>query len=88
MSHKNEVWETSKWFISGAVSGMSNTLAGHPFDTLKVRLQTEGMHGRFNGVIDCFRKTVQTEGWKGLYKGMSPPFFGMGIINMCKFFVC
>jgi len=53
---KQNVWETSKWFISGAISGVANTLAGHPFDTLKVRLQTEGTTGRFNGVLDCLKK--------------------------------
>ena len=36
--------------------------AGHPFDTLKVRLQTEGVHGRFTGLWDCIVKTAKEEG--------------------------
>jgi solute carrier family 25 (mitochondrial carnitine/acylcarnitine transporter), member 20/29 len=79
-------WSNSKWFISGAVSGMANTLAGHPLDTLKIRLQTEGVHGRFNGVMHCLKTTIVEEGFfRGLYKGLTPPFFGMGIINMMMF---
>jgi len=82
----SSLWANSKWFISGAISGMANTMAGHPFDTLKVRMQTEGVNGRFNGVIDCLRKTIIQEGFfRGLYKGFTPPFWGMGIINMSMF---
>lgn len=53
------------------------TLIGHPFDTLKVRLQAQSIANPvYNGLVDCFKKTVSKEGIKGLYKGMSSPLAG------------
>eukprot|EP00666_Eupelagonemidae_sp_cell4sb_P013629 gene13629-20952_t len=61
-------------FIGGYASGISLVLVGHPFDTIKVRLQTGGVarcgagQARFAGVADCVRQTVAREGVRGLYK--------------------
>ena len=47
-------------------------LAGHPFDTIKVRLQAEGtLSTRFQGPLHCVRETLAHEGVRGLYKGMA-----------------
>lgn len=50
------------------------------FDTLKVRLQTSSDR-RFKGPLDCVLQTVQKEGVKGLYKGMSLPLVGAMLID-------
>lgn len=49
---------------------MSATV-GHPFDTVKVRLQTTDA-SRFSGPLQCVLQTVKHEGFRGLYKGASP----------------
>ncbi|CAG8520948.1 15959_t:CDS:2 [Acaulospora colombiana] len=46
-------------FIAGVTSGVTKLLVGHPFDTVKVRLQTSGKDGRFGGPIDCLRQTIR-----------------------------
>jgi solute carrier family 25 carnitine/acylcarnitine transporter 20/29 len=48
---------------------------GHPFDTVKVRLQTSSST-RFSGPLECVRQTLRNEGLRGLYKGASPPLVG------------
>lgn len=53
---------------------MSATV-GHPFDTVKVRLQTTDA-SRFSGPLQCVLQTVKHEGFRGLYKGASPPLVG------------
>lgn len=54
---------------AGTCGGISVTLVGHPFDTLKVRLQTQPTTNPiYSGVMDCLKKTVQWEGLQGLYK--------------------
>lgn len=66
-----------KDIFAGTCGGISVTLVGHPFDTLKVRLQTQPVDKPiYSGVIDCARKTVQWEGLGGLYKGVSSPLMG------------
>jgi solute carrier family 25 carnitine/acylcarnitine transporter 20/29 len=72
-------------FIGGYFSGMALVLTGHPFDTLKVRMQTEGANGRFQGPLHCARQTLAQEGFLGFYKGVTPPLFATGIINALLF---
>jgi len=84
-----------KNFLGGGFGGMCLVLAGHPFDTVKVRLQTmpsgtPGVAPMYTGAFDCFGKTLSNEGIRGLYKGMATPvmmvtplfalaFFGFGL---------
>lgn len=40
----------------------------YPFDTIKVRLQTQPLdHPYFSGPWDCFKSTLKQEGLKGLF---------------------
>ncbi|KAG4073163.1 hypothetical protein HA402_002552 [Bradysia odoriphaga] len=80
-----------KYFISGGFGGVCTVLAGHPLDTIKVRLQTmplpaPGAAPMYTGTYDCARKTVQREGFRGLYKGMSAPIAGVAPIFAMSFF--
>jgi len=65
-----------KNFISGGVGGMCLVLAGHPFDLVKVRLQTQ-TNNDYKGAWDCIVKTVRADGPKGLYRGMFAPLVGV-----------
>lgn len=48
---------------------------GHPFDTVKVRLQTSDK-SQFRGPLHCVARTIGNEGIRGLYKGATPPLVG------------
>lgn len=66
-------------------------VAGHPLDTIKVRLQTMpkpklGETPMFTGTWDCAKKTVTKEGFLGLYKGMGAPLTGVAPIFAICFF--
>ncbi|KAI8907682.1 hypothetical protein PhCBS80983_g02844 [Powellomyces hirtus] len=63
-----------KSLLGGGAAGVATVLAGHPFDTLKVRLQTSN---NYKGLADCFKQTVAKEGLLGLYKGMASPLVGV-----------
>ncbi len=63
-----------KSFLSGGAAGIATVLAGHPFDTLKVRLQTSN---QYKGLVDCAKKTIAKDGFFGLYKGMTSPLVGV-----------
>lgn len=86
------------YLIAGSVGGLFTVLTGHPFDTMKVRLQTmpipkPGETPMYLGTWDCFTKMIKEEGVRGLYKGVSAPltavlpfyslsFFGFGLAKM------
>lgn len=62
-------------FVAGVFSGIAKLSVGHPFDTIKVRLQTS-QNSQFDGPLECLMKTVKNEGLSGLYKGATPPLIG------------
>ncbi|MCJ1296500.1 hypothetical protein MMC34_008066 [Xylographa carneopallida] len=62
-------------FVAGVFSGIAKLSVGHPFDTIKVRLQTTD-RTQFKGPLDCLLQTVRNEGVRGLYKGATPPLVG------------
>jgi len=43
------------------------------------------LNPKFNGAIDCLKQTIQKEGIRGLFKGMSSPVAGAGFINAILF---
>jgi solute carrier family 25 (mitochondrial carnitine/acylcarnitine transporter), member 20/29 len=72
---KTALSKNYKGFVAGIFSGIAKLSVGHPFDTIKVRLQTSE-RVQFRGPVDCLVQTLQKEGVKGLYKGATPPLIG------------
>lgn len=73
-------------FFAGCLGGCAGTLVGHPFDTIKVHLQTQDHRNpKYKGNWDCLRKIVATESITGLYRGMSSPIIGVSLINAVIF---
>lgn len=67
-------------FVAGVFSGITKLAVGHPFDTIKVRMQTSP-DGQFKGPMDCLLKTIRNEGVRGLYKGATPPLVGWMVMD-------
>lgn len=59
----------------GAAAGVAQLLVGHPFDTIKVRVQTSG-RGGLSHVFTTLRACYRYEGLRGFYKGYSPQLLG------------
>jgi len=59
---------------AGLASGGANVVAGHPFDTVKVLLQSSHTPGR--GAVAAARHLAQTAGLKALYRGLPAPLLG------------
>ncbi len=79
------IWPKLKHFLAGSFSGVALILVGHPFDTIKVRLQNEGSLGKFKGPLDCLIQTIKNEKIRGLYKGALLPMVTYGFINSIMF---
>ncbi|WVR03461.1 hypothetical protein IAU60_000452 [Kwoniella sp. DSM 27419] len=67
-------------FAAGICSGWTKLLVGHPFDTVKTRLQCAPA-GMYKGAWDCVAKTVSKEGPRAVYKGASVPAVAWGITD-------
>ncbi|KAL1960590.1 hypothetical protein VTO42DRAFT_7169 [Malbranchea cinnamomea] len=69
-----------KGFVAGVFSGIAKLSVGHPFDTIKVRLQTT-KSAQFKGPLDCLVQTVRKEGVFAVYKGATPPLMGWMVMD-------
>ncbi|GJJ76977.1 solute carrier family 25 (mitochondrial carnitine/acylcarnitine transporter), member 20/29 [Entomortierella parvispora] len=67
-------------FVAGVTSGVTKLVVGHPFDTIKVRMQTSGAD-RFRGPWHCLTETIRKEGPRALYKGATPPLIGWAFMD-------
>ncbi|KAL5713970.1 hypothetical protein ACHQM5_015996 [Ranunculus cassubicifolius] len=84
--------DIAKDLTAGTVGGAAQLIVGHPFDTIKVKLQSQpvplpGQPPKFAGAIDAVKKTVAAEGLGGLYKGMGAPLATVAAFNAVLFTV-
>uniref|UniRef100_A0A4W5PTP9 Solute carrier family 25 member 12 n=1 Tax=Hucho hucho TaxID=62062 RepID=A0A4W5PTP9_9TELE len=74
---------------SGAIGGIPAASLVTPADVIKTRLQVAARagHTTYTGVMDCFRKIMQEEGFGALWKGAgarmcrSSPQFGVTLVT-------
>lgn len=84
------IWSTTGMnVLAGTISGAIGVITGHPFDTIKVRLQAQP-HGKnatllYRSTLHCLLSTVRAEGLLGLFKGVSSPLVGVTAINTLLF---
>lgn len=72
--------------IGGTFAGIGICLVGHPFDTIKVLLQTQShTNPVYSGMVDATKKTIKAEGLSGLYKGVASPLAGQMLFNAIQF---
>ncbi|KAF4082520.1 hypothetical protein AMELA_G00152230 [Ameiurus melas] len=73
-------------FVAGCMGGAAGVLIGHPFDTVKVRLQVQNAHKPlYRGTFHCFHSIIRQESIFGLYKGIGSPMMGLTFINAIVF---
>lgn len=60
-----------KSFVSGACGGFCLVFAAHPFDLIKVRMQTSAP-GKYSSSWDALRFIIKHDGVRGMYRGVSP----------------
>nr|XP_046149287.1 mitochondrial basic amino acids transporter-like [Oncorhynchus gorbuscha] len=73
-------------FLAGCIGGAAGVLVGHPFDTVKVRLQVQNVDKPlYRGTYHCFQSIVRQESMFGLYKGIGSPMMGLTFVNAIVF---
>ncbi|KAL2246688.1 UNVERIFIED_CONTAM: Mitochondrial carnitine/acylcarnitine carrier-like protein [Sesamum indicum] len=84
--------DVAKDLTAGTVGGAAQLICGHPFDTIKVKLQSQpaplpGQPPKYSGAIDAVKQTLAAEGPRGLYKGMGAPLATVAAFNAVLFTV-
>jgi len=74
--------------VCGSLAGIVGKYIEYPFDTVKVRLQSQPDHLplQYNGPLDCFKKSLSRDGFFGIYRGISAPLVGAAVETSCLFF--
>lgn len=81
----------SSWgreFVAGGFGGMAGVFAGHPLDTLKIRLQQPKVTAMARpppSTLGLLKNIVKTEGPLALYRGMGPPIASVALQNAVAF---
>ncbi|KAH9606539.1 hypothetical protein KSS87_000526 [Heliosperma pusillum] len=80
--------EKYKEYLAGLLAGVATVIIGHPFDTVKVKLQKHHneVHGvKYRNGLHCTARVLQNEGIKGLYRGAASSFIGIGFESSLLF---
>ncbi|XP_011500069.1 PREDICTED: mitochondrial basic amino acids transporter [Ceratosolen solmsi marchali] len=73
-------------FLAGCLGGCAGIVVGHPFDTVKVHIQTQDHRNpKYRGTWHCFKTLLVQDSMAGLYRGMSSPMAGVAVINSIVF---
>ncbi|KAF2456842.1 putative mitochondrial ornithine carrier protein [Lineolata rhizophorae] len=80
--------EAFKDIAFGSAAGIAGKFIEYPFDTVKVRLQSQpdGLPLRYSGPVDCFRQSYRQHGFTGFYRGIAAPLAGAAVEASCLFF--
>lgn len=69
--------ETITHYIGGIFGGITWAILSHPFDTIRVRLQTNPEKYNYS-IKECIKQTHKENGIKTFYKGLASPIIGIG----------
>ncbi|KAJ4840976.1 hypothetical protein Tsubulata_026496 [Turnera subulata] len=88
--HRPDDSTVVKSLACGSLSGIASSTATFPLDLVRRRKQLEGARGQARiyttSLLGTFKHIIQTEGFRGLYRGIMPEYFkvvpGVGICFM------
>lgn len=68
----------------GVLYGTTSVAVGHPFDTVKTKMQAQaGFESQ--SMLRTFGRTLREQGVRGLYRGALPPLMGSGLFRSTQF---
>ncbi|XP_033209402.1 mitochondrial basic amino acids transporter-like [Belonocnema kinseyi] len=61
---------TLQMLLAGGLAGTASWIFTYPLDVVKSRLQAD-TSGKYSSALDCFRKSINSEGYKCLFRGLN-----------------
>ena len=81
----NQTISPGKTIVIGGLSGGLSTIFNHPIDVIKSRIQSQEKGGET--IISCYKKIINENGYKGLFKGINARFIRVAIAQAVTFTV-
>lgn len=83
---RGSVWrEFLATSISGVAFGGTNTLVGHPLDTIKTKMQAQSDHMGKTSLLESIKMVYRADGLTGYYRGWIPNFLGSIFFRSIQF---
>lgn len=77
--------------MTGMLYGVNSVVIGHPFDTVKTKMQAQSSHMATSNqnpkYIETVTKILKNDGFLSLYKGWQPPMAGSVLFRSLQFSV-
>ncbi|KAL9232076.1 hypothetical protein vseg_007222 [Gypsophila vaccaria] len=68
--------------VAGGLAGVASWIACYPLDVVKTRLQAQTRSSmKYNGIVDCFRKSVEKDGYGVLWRGLGTAVARAFVVN-------
>ncbi|KAI5962151.1 AGC1 [Candida pseudojiufengensis] len=71
------IYDSLYSFFLGSIAGCIGATAVYPIDLVKTRMQAQKHKALYDNSIDCFKKILRAEGFKGLYSGLGAQLVGV-----------
>jgi solute carrier family 25 carnitine/acylcarnitine transporter 20/29 len=85
--HKEWLLEGILSLVTGSVYGATSIIVGHPFDTIKTKLQAQSEFMlQENNLFSTIREVWKKEGIIGFYRGAIPPLVGSVMFRSLQFY--
>ncbi|KAK3940741.1 calcium-binding mitochondrial carrier protein [Diplogelasinospora grovesii] len=77
----SQAGESAYSFVLGSLAGAFGAFMVYPIDLVKTRIQNQRGQNPgqrlYKNSLDCFRKVIRNEGFRGLYSGVLPQLVGV-----------
>ncbi|KAL4583899.1 hypothetical protein LXL04_008484 [Taraxacum kok-saghyz] len=69
--------------VAGGLAGVASWVCCYPLDVVKTRLQAQTPNSKvkYNGIVDCFRKSVRNDGYGVLFRGLGTAVSRAFVVN-------
>ncbi|KAL2927998.1 Mitochondrial arginine transporter BAC2 [Bienertia sinuspersici] len=68
--------------VAGGLAGVASWVSCYPLDVIKTRLQAQTRSSmKYSGILDCFRKSVEKDGYGVLWRGLGTAVARAFVVN-------
>lgn len=68
--------------LAGGLAGVASWICSYPLDVIKTRIQAQsGPSLKYSGILDCFKQSVENEGFSVLWRGLGTAVARAFIVN-------